>query len=64
MKHLSVQWLPETVAIISLTVAPVTEAKSVQPMQNLAGVRLNDAPGKLIVIRGGGELCAQVATLQ
>jgi hypothetical protein len=65
MKELNVKWLPETFAIVSLTIcaAPSAEACTTTPKEPETAL-YTDAPGKLIIISDGSELRANVATLQ
>jgi hypothetical protein len=64
MKHLNVKWVPETFAIVSLTIA-TTEAS--QRCEEVGSARApiaiaSVAPTKLIVISGSHELQAAVTT--
>lgn len=65
MKKLNVNWLPETFAIVSLTisVAPSTEICAAPFNESNARFQTG-APGKLIIISDGRELRANVTTLQ
>jgi hypothetical protein len=66
MKKLNVNWLPETFAMVSLTVsaAPASEICAAPPNELSTASFQTGAPGKLIIISEGRELRANVATLQ
>jgi len=61
MKHLNVNWLPETFAIISLTVVPASGASLPQSCEG-APDSISFPRTKLIVISGQGKLKADVRT--
>src|SRR5688572_22424603 len=65
MNKLNVRWLPETFAIVSLTISktPLTEV-CVAPFNESPSRVHTHAPGKLIVVSDGRELRAHVATRQ
>jgi hypothetical protein len=65
MKKLNVKWSPETFASVSLTIfADASTEICGAPINESNGRFQTGAPGKLIIISDGGELCANVATLQ
>jgi hypothetical protein len=63
MKHLTIKWVPETVAIVSLTIAVSPEIESPCEQATSPGMELARTPRtKLIVISGTKELRANVTT--
>ncbi len=65
MKKLNVKWMPEIFANMSLTISSAPSAEICAASINESNARIQTgAPGKLIIISDGGELRANVATLQ
>ena len=65
MNKLNVKWLPETFAIVSLTISKTRSTEVGVASLNESPSRFHTrAPGKLIVVSDGRELHAHVATRQ
>lgn len=63
MKHLNVKWVPETFAIVSLTIGAGTGVEcGAGEVKNLGASPRNETPTKRIIISQGTELRACVVT--